>query len=141
LRHDQPRRVRIPELTPAGLAHRWRERTLQESVAESVERAGEATEYATADDACRWLLQLAWHELEEARRAAIDGKCSMRCDGVVAQIVGLTKLVGPIGWGSVSVYLVLDGIYEQIHEAVGTPTLLSDDDRARALKVKGKRQW
>jgi len=127
------------ELTTADLAHRWRERTLIEHVDESVAQTKEDDEYATPDSALRWLLQLAWGDLASARNTAIDGKWSMACDGQVARIVGLTRLVGPLPWEHVSVELILDGVYERIHEAMGTPTPLSDEDRARAQDVKERR--
>src|SRR5687768_6685865 len=118
------------ELTAADLAHRWRERTVTESVAESVaECRPDAKEYATPEAALRWLLVLAWSDLEEARRNAINGRWSMACDGQVARIVGLTRLVGPTGWEHIPVPLIIDGVYERIHELIGSPTPLSDDDR------------
>lgn len=126
------------ELTAAELAYRWRERTVLESVAEAVTEAGDAEEYATPDSALRWLLQLAWSDLETARGTAINGRWSMACDDQVCRIVGLTRLVGPLSWEHVSVDLILDGVYERIHEAMGSPTPLSDDDRLRAQAVKDR---
>lgn len=127
------------ELTAADLAQRWRERTVAEYVDEAIAYAGEAEEYATPDSALRWLLVLAWSDLEEARRTALSGKWSMRCDSQVHRIVGLTRLVGPLRWEEVQVDLLLDGTYERIHEAVGTPTPLSDDDLRRARVVLERR--
>jgi hypothetical protein len=120
------------ELTAADLAHRWRERAVLESVDEAVAHAGSTEEYATPDSALRWLLQLAWGDLQSARREAIDGRWSVRCDGQVCRIIGLTRLIGPLSWEHVSVDLTLDGVYERIHEAIGVPTPLSDDDLRRA---------
>lgn len=127
------------ELTAADLAWRWRERTVLESVDEAVDEGREDEEYATADSALRWLLQLAWSDLQDARLNAINGRWSMACSGQVARIVGLTRLVGPLSWEHVSVDLILDGVYERIHEAIRTPTPLSDDDRRRAREVKDRR--
>jgi hypothetical protein len=124
------------ELTAADLAYRWRERTLIESVDEAVAECAEGEEYATPESALRWLLVLAWHDLEDARRSAINGRWSMACGGQVARIVGLTRLVGPLPWEEVPVPLLLDGVYERVHEAIGTPTPLSDDDRRRAQAVR-----
>lgn len=127
------------ELTAADLAHRWREKTVLESVEEAVAGTQDAEEYATPDSALRWLLQLAWADLESARRRAIDGRWSIECAGQVDQIVGLTRLVGPLDWGHVQVDLILDGVYERIHELIGTPTPLSDDERRRAREVLERR--
>jgi hypothetical protein len=127
------------ELTAADLAHRWRERTVLESVDESVVQAGETEEYATPESALWWLLRLAWGDLESARKSALNGRWSMTCDGHVERIVGLTRLVGILSWEHVSVDLILDGVYERIHEAMGSPTPLTDDDRRRAQGVKDRR--
>lgn len=127
------------ELTAADLAHRWRDRTVLESVDEAIAAAGSTEEYATPDSALRWLLELAWSDLQSARHQALNGRWSIDCDGQVCRIIGLTRLVGPLPWENVQVDLILDGIYERIHEAIGTPTPLSDADRARAREVKERR--
>lgn len=127
------------ELTAADLAYRWRERTVLESVDEAIVEAGRTEEYATPDSALRWMLHLAWSGLQSARYEARNGKWSIACDHRVSQIVGLTRLVGPLSWEVVSVDLILDGVYERIHEAIGTPTPLSDDDRRRAQAVMDRR--
>jgi hypothetical protein len=127
------------ELTAADLAYRWRERTVAESVGEAVASALQDEEYATPESALRWLLQSAWYDLQQARESAINGKWSIACDGQVSRIVGLTQLVGPQSWEPVPVDLILDGVYERIHEAMGNPTPLSDDDRRRAQAVKDRR--
>lgn len=127
------------ELTPAELAHRWREKTALESLEEALGEAEPTEEYATADSALRWLIQCAWGDLQAARSAAINGRWSINCDVQVSRIVGLTRLVGPTSWEVVPVDLILDGIYERIHESIGTPTPLSDVDRRRAQAVMDRR--
>src|SRR3954469_24727649 len=117
------------ELTAADLAYRWRDRTVLESADEAVAECAGDEEYATSESAMRWLLVLAWHDLEDARRSAINGRWSIACSGQVARIVGLTRLVGPLLWEEVPVPLLLDGVYERVHEAIGTPTPLSEDAR------------
>jgi hypothetical protein len=129
----------VKELTKDDLTHRWRDRTMQESVDEAIAAAGDAEEYETPEIALRWMLSLAWSRLQEARRTAINGRWSIACEWHIAEIVGLTKLVGPINWGHVPVDLILDGTYEHIHEAIGHPTPLSDDDRRRAREVMERR--
>jgi hypothetical protein len=126
------------ELTAADLAERWRPKTALESLtATASQPVGE--EYADPETALRWLRSLAWGELQEARRQALNGAWSMQCDNLVDQIVGLTSLVGPEPWESVQVDLILDGMYERLHEAMGCPTPLSDDDRRRAQEVLDRR--
>ncbi len=127
------------KLTAADLAHRWRERTLPEYVAEAVAAAGATEEYATPDSALRQLLVLAWYDLQEERGRAANGRWSIACDNLVCRIVGLTRLVGPVPWEEIDVDLILDGIYERIHAAIGTPTPLSDADRQQAQSVMDRR--
>lgn len=129
------------ELTAADLAYRWREKTLSEHVNEAVAETRQDDEYETPDSALRWLLELAWGDLQRARERAADGRWSMECDGQVGRIVGLTRLVGPLSWENVSVDLILGGVYEQIHEGIGLATPLSDEDRAEAREVLERREW
>jgi hypothetical protein len=125
------------ELTMADLAHRWRDRTLLEYVDEAAGDTHE--EYATKDRALQWTLMLAWSDLQDQRRRAMNGVWSIACDNAVSHILGLTKLIGPIGWEQVQVDLILDGVYERIHELAGTPTPLTEADRRRAREVLGRR--
>lgn len=104
----------------AAADFRWRKRTVLEYVDEAIAQAG-AEEYATPDAALRWLLQCAWEDLQTAREQARNGRWSMECDDAVARIVGLTRLVGPLSSECVPDDVIRDGIYEQIHEAIGTP--------------------
>lgn len=131
------------ELTAADLAHRWRERTSPEHVTDAVSFAtgpeGELDEYGTLERAARRSLLNAWDELHEARGTAIGGVWSMKCDWAVTAIIGLTRLVGPMPWDELPVALILDGIYEQVHEAIGQPTPLSDEDRRQAREVLDRR--
>lgn len=127
------------ELTPADLQHRWRGRTVLESVDEAVVVAGQTEEYLTPEAALRWLLQLAWDDLESGRGRASKGRWSVDCDHQVTRIVGLTRLVGPLSWETVPFDLILDGVYERIHESIGVPTPLSDVDRERARAGKARR--
>jgi hypothetical protein len=56
-----------------------------------------------------------WHDLLEARRAALNGCWSMQCENVVYRITALSRLVGAIGWDEVDVTLVRSGLYERVH--------------------------
>ena len=127
------------ELTATDLAYRWRERTVAESVDQAIAQSRDDEEYATPDSALRWLLELAWSDLRQARERARNGRWSMECDGQVSRIVGLTKLVGPLSWEHVSVDFILDGTYEQIHAGMGVPTPLSSEERQQAQAVFDRR--
>jgi hypothetical protein len=124
------------ELSPADLADRWRERTVLECVDEAVAGAVDAKEYETPDAAMRWLLGLAWGDLAEACGMALNGRWSLRCDYAVHRIIVLTLLIGPQSWESVSVDLILNGVYERVHEKAGCPTPIPEDDRRRAREVQ-----
>jgi hypothetical protein len=64
---------------------------------------------------------------------------SVECEDMVGRIVGLTRLVGPLPWEKVTFRLLLDGIYERIHAAMGTPTPLTDDDRRQVRELAEQR--
>jgi len=118
-------------------------RNLIEALDEAIAFAGETEECATAESALRWLLELAWADLQAARRRAMDGRWSMECDSAAARIVGLSRLVGPVSWEDIDVELVLDGLYERLYEVIGTPTPVSDDDRqqCQAILDGRRRPW
>lgn len=83
-------------------------------------------------DPLKALQEWLWSRLADARRHAANGDWSIGCDGIVNQIAQLTlHTQKPTGNGSVPTELVLDGIYEAIHEGIGSPTPLSAEDRAR----------
>jgi hypothetical protein len=92
------------------------------------------------DDVLAYIQECAWDDLLKARRDAINGAWSIQCDSVVHRIAWLTKHTEkPTPWGDIQVDLLLDGTYEAIHEAIGFPTPLSDEDRARAREVLDRR--
>lgn len=135
---SEPIEAEYVELTPEDVAFRYRERTLRESVDEAI-AASDIDEYVTPESALRWLLTLAWSDLQTARHTAINGRWSIACDSHVNRIIGLTSLVGPISWEEIQVDLILDGIYEQIHGAIGTPTPLTNDEHLQAQWIKDRR--
>lgn len=125
-------------LSAAGLSHRWRERTALEYVAE-LDIGETRLEYATPHAALRHLRDLAWGDLAHAQRRALNGRWSIETEGHALRVIGLTLLVGPIGWESVQADLIVSGLFEAIHERAGCPTPLSDADRARAQAVIDRR--
>lgn len=74
----------------------------------------------------------AWEGLAEARRRALSGAWSMACDAAVRRIARLTWATEPLSWVDVPLVLTLDGLYEVVHELIGTPTPLSDEEYERA---------
>lgn len=123
------------ELTDTALAHRWRRKTLLEYVDEAVSEGTPGEEYATPEAALKWLLRNTWSDLERCRREAVNGVWSIACDAQVARIAGITQLVGPTPWAEIPAGLLLDGVYERVHQLIGTPTPLSDADRQYAAEV------
>jgi hypothetical protein len=97
------------------------------------------SEYLTAESALRWLLELAWSDLEIARGQAGNGCWSIGCDNQLARIVGLTRLAGPLPWQFVPLTLILDGIYERVHAALGHPTPLSNAEREQCARLLAQR--
>jgi hypothetical protein len=60
-----------------------------------------------------------WHDVLEARRAALNGCWSIQCENVIYRITALSRLVGAIGWDEVDVTLVRSGLYERVHRDAG----------------------
>lgn len=113
--------------------------TLRTVLDSAIHAAAPAPEYANSYAALRWTLQLAWDALQQARADAASDSWSAACDAQVRRIVGLTRLVGPLPWDAVDVDLVLDGVYEHLHEAIGMPTPLPVATRRRVEAVKTRR--
>ena len=91
----------------------------------------ESLEYAVTEE-----LVALWDDLDDAVRDAYNGVWSIRCDTLVARISMLTLELGkPTEWSRVPVRLLLNGVYETLHEAIGMPTPLSAEDRAYANKI------
>lgn len=91
-------------------------------------------------DALDFELANLWDDLNDARQRAINGVWSIQCDHIVGRIARLTLHTRrPTEWGDIQVDLLLDGTYEALHEAIGMPTPLSDEDRARAREVLDRR--
>ena len=102
-------------------------REAAEALTEGVVDEGGVLAYLQAD---------LWDQLIEARRSSMSGVWSIRCGGLVHRLVWLTKHTGkPTPWGDVPMDLLVDGTYEAIHEAIGMPTPLSDEQRAEVRRL------
>lgn len=72
----------------------------------------------TLEDAARWELELLWGDLHDARRYAVNGEWSIRCDTLVERIQMFTRLVGPTPWENIQIPLLEDGTYQRIHAEI-----------------------
>ncbi len=70
-----------------------------------------------------------WGDLEEARRTAIAGAWSIRCESVAYRIQSLALLAGPTPWDEVSVVLLRHGVYARVLTEVGIDVPEIDWDR------------
>lgn len=101
------------------------------ALTEGVEDEGGVLAYLQAD---------LWDQLIEARRSSMSGVWSIRCGGIVHRLVWLTKHTQkPTPWGNVPMDLLIDGTYEAIHEAIGMPTPLTDEQRAEVVRLVDER--
>ena len=76
-------------------------------------------EAAWLRDALREELVHLWTDLEHARREAINGTWSIRCDALAARIGSITQLVGPASWDYMPLALLMDGVYQRLHAELG----------------------
>jgi hypothetical protein len=83
--------------------------------------------------AIREELECLWHDLQEARLRATNGRWSIECGGVQDRIEKLTRLVGATAWESVPISLVEDGLYQRINRDLG---LYVNPDMARVAEVR-----
>ena len=82
---------------------------------------GALTEAARAELACLW------NDLHRARKEAINGHWSIRCDGLVDRIKRLTLLVGPTPWEQIQLPLLEDGVYQRLHAEMGVAAPVDAD--------------
>ena len=74
-----------------------------------------------------------WSDLDEARRRALNGIWSMQCSNVAYRIVMLSRVVGACPWGEVGVTVLLDGLYERLHQEAGVEYGPIDWERVREV--------
>lgn len=88
----------------------------------------------TLEDAARQELAMLWSDLTNARRSALNGVWSIRCENVAYRIVMLSRFVGPTSWQDVDVDLLLDGVYAKVYDEAGIDYPPIDWDRVREVK-------
>lgn len=93
------------------------------------------SELETLREAVREELDSLWSDLNIARRDAINGVWSIRCDGLVERIKNLTSLVGATPWEQIQIPLLEDGVYQRIHDEVGIPV---EVDMKRVAEVRAR---
>lgn len=92
------------------------------------------SELETLREAVREELDALWSDLNIARRDAINGIWSIRCDGLVERIKALTPLVGATPWEQIQIPLLEEGVYQRIHAELGISV---DVDMERVTEVRG----
>ena len=79
-----------------------------------------------------------WGDLNSARRSAINGEWSIRCESLVERIKDLTALVGPTPWDEIQLPLLEAGIYQRVHAELGieTPVVQPDMDAVTDMRAR-----
>ena len=78
-----------------------------------------------------------WGDLDEARRSAINGSWSVRCDSLEERIKDLARVVGPTPWERIQIPLLELGIYQRIHADLGidAPEVQPDMDVVAEMRA------
>lgn len=83
--------------------------------------------------ACRKELDHLWYDLADAVNTSVNGRWSIKCDGLVGRIKRLTRLVGPTPWETVRIPLIESGVYQRLHAELGIEV---SPDMARIAVVR-----
>ncbi|MEU5580913.1 hypothetical protein ABZ791_30015 [Streptomyces huasconensis] len=83
-------------------------------------------------DVAREELAFLWDDLHDAQCSAAGERWSMACDRLVERIKALTQLVGPTPWDEVQIPLLVNGVYQRIHDELGIPVTVDMERVARA---------
>lgn len=92
--------------------------------------------YEELEAAIEQELAYLWSELDVQLHNAINCTWSIGALNVYDRIVRLTLLIGPIDWREVSMTLVLNGTYAEVHKAMGVEV-----EEVPPEKVEEMRQW
>ncbi len=95
--------------------------SLDETITKGIARAAEEAERAeTPAEAVELELVDLWYDLYLARRHAARGGWSMGCENTVGRIITLTRVLDRgTSWRKVVAPLLVDGIWQAVHDAAG----------------------
>lgn len=91
--------------------------------------------------AVREELRFLWDDLSQARRTALSGGWSIRCDTLTARIVTLSRFAGATGWRDIQVDLLQDGIYQGILRSAGIGFEEPDMAEVDAVGARARPGW
>jgi hypothetical protein len=80
-------------------------------------------------------LEYLWGDLDDAINYALNGRWSIRCDGLEDRIKTLTQLVGPTPWEKIPLLLLENGVYQRIHDDLGIRVVV-DTDRVAEVRSR-----
>lgn len=95
--------------------------TLDETVTRGIARAAKEADRAESPaGAIELELVNLWYDLYLARRHAARGGWSMGCENTVGRIITLTRVLDRgTSWRKVVAPLLIDGIWQAVHDAAG----------------------
>lgn len=110
-----------------------RTRELQEAIDEADEE-----EFGTLEEAASHELKQLWDDLNRASMVASTERWSINCDNIAYRIAVLTRALGKATpWEEIQVGLLVDGIYQRMHDLMGIP--YEQPDMERVAKVLARR--
>lgn len=93
---------------------------------------------ARLEEVAREELACLWGDLNEARRSAINGEWSIKCDNLTERIKDLTKILGPTPWDEIQIPLLEAGVYQRIHAELGidVPEVRPDMEEVADIRAR-----
>lgn len=85
-------------------------------------------------------LEFLWGDLVEAHRMsrANPPERSMECLGLIERIQTISRLVGPLPPGQVSMPFLLTGLYERVHAEIGVDATVPPEILQRAREYEAE---
>lgn len=109
-----------------------RTQELQEAINEADEEG-----FTTLEEAAAHELKLLWDDLNSASMVASTERWSINCDNVAYRIAVLTRALGKATpWEEIQVGLLIDGIYQRMHDLMGVPYEHPDMDRVAEVLAR-----
>lgn len=101
----------------------------------------EADQHADVESALERELVHLWYDLFWARRMAHRDGWSMACEGIVGRIASLSRVMGRgTPWGAVPISLIVEGVWQAVHAAIGVEVEPPDMAEVMALHEEDQRQ-